>query len=58
MIRKVFYGELSPAAANMTDISFSEKIALGFIVIVIFVTGVYPQPIIDLTKGAVALLIH
>lgn len=56
MIRKVFYGELSPAAANMTDISFSEKISLGFIVIVIFVTGVYPQPIIDLTKGAVALL--
>lgn len=57
MIRKVFYGNVSEAASKMTDLTTYEKIALGVVVIIIFITGVYPQPIIELTKNATALLV-
>jgi NADH-quinone oxidoreductase subunit M len=53
MVRKVFYGDTTVEAAHVTDISFNEKLILSIIVLLIFVFGVYPQPIIDLTSGAV-----
>ncbi len=53
MIQKVFYGDVSPAAEVVTDISFSEKAALFVIVVLVFVLGVMPQPLIELTKKAV-----
>lgn len=56
MIQKVFYGEVNAVTANMKDISLSQKIVLGVIVIMIFMLGVYPQPMIELTKLATTAL--
>lgn len=53
MIRKVFYGKTNAVTENMKDISWNEKIILSVIVGLIFMVGVYPQPLIDLTKDAV-----
>jgi NADH-quinone oxidoreductase subunit M len=53
MVQKVFYGETNALTATMTDISRNEKIILGVIVVLIFVLGVFPQPILDLTKDTV-----
>jgi NADH-quinone oxidoreductase subunit M len=57
MIQKVFYGETTAVTAGMKDISRSEKLVLGIVVCLIFIMGVYPQPVIDLTKEAVTTLL-
>ncbi|RZM19249.1 MAG: NADH-quinone oxidoreductase subunit M, partial [Pedobacter sp.] len=57
MIQKVFYGETNSVTENMKDISLNEKLILGFVVVLIFVMGVYPQPVINLTKEAVTTLL-
>lgn len=51
MIRKVFYGETNAVTAGAGDIMLNEKIALGVITIIIFVLGVYPQILLDITKA-------
>ena len=58
MIQKIFYGPVNTITENVTDINFSEKFGLMVIIIFIFVLGVYPQPLIELTKNAVAGLLH
>lgn len=57
MIQKIFYGNSNAITAEVKDISWNEKLILGIIVCIIFFVGVYPQPLIDLTKEAVASLI-
>ena len=57
MIRKVFYGNTVSITQSIKDISFNEKIILSVIVVIIFILGIYPQPIIDLTKNAVTDLL-
>jgi NADH-quinone oxidoreductase subunit M len=57
MIQKVFYGEVTQVATNVTDIGLGEKAALLVIVVLIFVLGVMPQPVIELTKEAVTALL-
>ncbi len=57
MIQKVFYGNTNEITATVTDISFAQKLALGLIVAMIFTFGIYPQPMIDLAKEAVASLV-
>ncbi|MEO6405883.1 MAG: NADH-quinone oxidoreductase subunit M [Ferruginibacter sp.] len=57
MIRNVFYGETNSLTENIKDISFNQQFVLGFIVLLIFILGVYPQPVIDLTKSAVTSLL-
>jgi len=57
MIQKVFYGNTNAVTENVRDISMNEKLALGLIVILIFAFGVYPQPMINLTKSAVDVLV-
>ncbi len=57
MIQKVFYGNANATIENVVDISFNEKLGLALIVIMIFAFGVYPQPMIDLAKEAVAVLV-
>lgn len=53
MIQKVFYGDTNDLTEPISDISWNQKIMLGLIVCLIFIVGVYPQPIIELTKDAV-----
>ncbi|MBL7732803.1 MAG: NADH-quinone oxidoreductase subunit M [Chitinophagaceae bacterium] len=50
MIRKVFYGHTNELTATITDLGLTEKIALGAIVAMIFVFGVYPQALLNLTQ--------
>ena len=57
MVQKIFYGEVNPNTEKMTDIAWNEKLVLGVIVGIIFFLGVYPQPLIDLTKHAVENLV-
>lgn len=56
MIQRVFYGESSERVSVISDINTREKIILSVVVVSIFVFGVYPQPMIDLTREAVTTL--
>lgn len=56
MIRKVFYGEPNSITAGVRDISLSSKLVLSVLVLLIFAFGVYPQPLINLTKESVTLI--
>jgi NADH-quinone oxidoreductase subunit M len=53
MIQKVFFGNTTSVTAAAKDILVNEKIVLAVIVILIFVVGVYPQPLLNLTNGFV-----
>ncbi|HYH15118.1 MAG TPA: NADH-quinone oxidoreductase subunit M [Flavisolibacter sp.] len=57
MIQKVFFGATNNLTANATDIRVNEKLALGVIVLLILVFGVYPQPLLNLTDGFVETLL-
>jgi NADH-quinone oxidoreductase subunit M len=57
MIQKIFFGETNPATEQMRDATWNEKLVLTLIVLIIFLTGVYPQPLIDLTKEAVSVFV-
>ena len=57
MVQKVFYGEMNTITEKIQDISFNQKLVLVVLVIFIFLFGVYPQPIFDLTKDTVSALI-
>jgi NADH-quinone oxidoreductase subunit M len=53
MIKKVFYGETSALTATGSDTSAAVKFSLIVIVALIFVTGVYPKPMLHLTNDVV-----
>lgn len=57
MVQKVFYGETNSLTAGMKDIAWNEKLILAVVLLVIFFAGVYPQPLLDLTKDVVDKLI-
>ena len=56
MIQKVFYGENNALTVSMKEVSVMEKLSLIIIVAVIFIMGVYPQPMFELTKDTVYAL--
>ena len=53
MVQKVFYGSTTTVTENAADISGNIKWALVVLVVVVIALGVYPQPMIDLTKDSV-----
>lgn len=57
MIQKIFYGSTNTITEKVKDISWNEKLVLAIIICIIFIIGVYPQPLIDLTKDAVSNLL-
>jgi NADH-quinone oxidoreductase subunit M len=52
MIQRVFYGKTNALTERAVDIAFNEKVVLGVIVVLILFIGVYPKPMLDLTKDA------
>jgi NADH-quinone oxidoreductase subunit M len=50
MIRRVFFGSTNALTDKVTDIRMNEKIVLAVIVVLIVFVGVYPQPVLNLTK--------
>jgi len=57
MVQRVFYGPVNGRTENAVDIRTNEKMVLGFLVILIIVIGVYPEPLFRLTQGAVDSLL-
>jgi NADH-quinone oxidoreductase subunit M len=57
MIQKVFYGNTNKLTEKATDIRPNEKIILAVIVLIIVVIGVFPKPVLDLTKDTVETII-
>jgi NADH-quinone oxidoreductase subunit M len=57
MVQKALYGETNTVTEVMTDVSIEQKIVLSVIVILIFVIGVYPKPLFDLTGETVRAII-
>ena len=56
MVQKVIYGNLNAVTENAIDISLNITLVLVIIAITIIVFGVFPQPMIDLTKTSVEAL--
>lgn len=50
MIQKVFYGNISAKTENNTEVSFNTQFALAIIVVLIFVIGVFPKPMLAVTN--------
>lgn len=57
MVQKVFYGNTNTLTEQVKDISGRDKIALSVIVIFIFILGVYPRPIFQLTQETVMAIL-
>jgi NADH-quinone oxidoreductase subunit M len=57
MVQRVFYGPTNALTAKATDIRPGEKMILAFIVILILIVGVYPEPLFRLTQDAVDSLL-
>ncbi|HLI92337.1 MAG TPA: proton-conducting transporter membrane subunit, partial [Puia sp.] len=50
MIKNVFFGDVNALTSRVTDIRLNEKLALAVIVVLIVFIGIYPKPVLDLTK--------
>jgi NADH-quinone oxidoreductase subunit M len=50
MVQKVFFGQPNELTARAVDIHLNERLALAFLVVIIFATGVYPQPLLTITN--------
>ncbi len=57
MVQKVFYGEANTITVKMQEISLNQKLILTLLLVFIFLFGVYPQPLLDLTKDTVTVII-
>ena len=53
MVQKLFYGNTVTATEKTGEVGASVQLMLAVIVVVVIVFGVYPQPMIDLTKDTV-----
>lgn len=58
MIRKVAYGAVNEVTSKVVDIKLNEKLALGIIVVLILVAGIYPQPFLDLTSDVTDTIVN
>jgi NADH-quinone oxidoreductase subunit M len=57
MVQHVFYGSTNALTVKGVDIRLNEKWVLGFIVLLILIVGVYPEPLFRLTQDAVDSLL-
>ena len=57
MVQKVFYGEANSITEKMQGISLNQKMILSVLVVFIFLFGVFPQPLLDLTKDTVTAIL-
>ncbi|MGC4037370.1 MAG: NADH-quinone oxidoreductase subunit M [Chitinophagaceae bacterium] len=53
MIRKVFYGNTNSLTESTLDLRLNEKAILILVVAIIFVIGIYPKPMIEMTNAIV-----
>ncbi len=58
MLQKVLDGNTNPLTASATDISMTVKLSLSVIVVAIFLIGVFPKPMLEVTSSLVETLIN
>ena len=58
MVQKTAYGTAPSGAAVAKDLSVNEYLGLAIIISLVIFLGVYPKPLLDLTSGISALLVH
>jgi NADH-quinone oxidoreductase subunit M len=58
MISKVFYGDTNSLTAPGYTITINEKLALGIIVVFIFVLGIYPKLFLNITRETADALLR
>ena len=56
MVQKVAYGEVSIAINNMSTPNKNAQAVLIVLLVIVFITGVYPQPLFDITKDTLQQL--
>jgi NADH-quinone oxidoreductase subunit M len=56
MVQKVAYGEVSAAINNMSTPNKNTQGVLIVLLAIVFITGVYPQPLFDITKDTLQQL--
>jgi len=57
MIQRVFFGDTNALTVKARDLRMNEKMVLVVIVLIIVIVGVYPKPVLDLTKETVEMLV-
>ena len=57
MIQNVFFGNTNERTVQASDINLREQLSLIVIVAAIFVMGIYPQPVFELAKDTVSVLL-
>jgi NADH-quinone oxidoreductase subunit M len=57
MIQRVFYGNTNSLTEKAVDIKVNEKLVLAAIVVLIVVIGVYPKPVLAMTKETTEFLL-
>jgi NADH-quinone oxidoreductase subunit M len=57
MVQKVLYGNTNDITANATEISGNVKWTLVALALIIIAFGIFPQPLIDLTKDTVNAIV-
>jgi len=58
MLQKVIFGEANAQTSSITDLKAGELLAIGIVIAVIFVLGVYPKPLLELVNGTSTLLLN
>jgi NADH-quinone oxidoreductase subunit M len=58
MIQKVFYGNTNSVTIRAKDLASHEKIVLAVLVLLIVIVGVYPGPVLNLTRETVEVILN
>jgi len=58
MFKKVMLGPTSLPAEGFTDLHWNEMLALGLIVVLVIVMGVYPKPVLQLAEPALQMILN
>jgi NADH-quinone oxidoreductase subunit M len=58
MIKKIFYGNSNALTQSGEPVSVNVLVSLSVIVVLIFLTGVYPKPMLQLTNDTVDAILR
>lgn len=56
MLQKVIFGEANALTATITDLKTGEMLAISAVIVIIFVLGVYPKPLLELVDSTTAVV--
>ena len=57
MVQKVFLGERVTSSGEGLKVNWIQVVTLSFVVLFIFILGIYPKPVFQLTQSTVSLLL-